>query len=63
MLACEDEMLNATDIISITDKKVTCKSNCLMYIVLLITICLILTAIISISSYYYYTKYFLKKNN
>ena len=35
VLECEDEILNKTDAISITDKKVTCKNNCLIYIILL----------------------------
>ena len=29
---CEDEILNTADTISITDRKVTCKNNCLSYI-------------------------------
>ena len=32
----EDDTLNTTDTISITNKKVTCKNNCLIYIISLI---------------------------
>ena len=51
LLECENEILNTTDTISITDKKVTCKNNYLNYIILLLNICLILLAIVSISCY------------
>ena len=62
VLECEDEILHKTDTISITNKKVTCKHNCFIYITLLIIMCLILLAIVSISCfYYYYTRYCLKK--
>ena len=57
---CEDKILYATDTISITNKKVTCKNNCLIYIILLIIMCLILLTIVSISCYYC-TRYWLKK--
>ena len=65
VLEREDEIfnaipLNATDTISITDKKGTCKNNCLIYIVLLIIMCLILLAIVFIGCYYH-TRYWLKK--
>ena len=52
-LECEGEILNTTDTILITDKKVTCKNNCLIYSILLIILCLILLATASISCYYY----------
>ena len=44
-----DEILNTTDTISIVDKNVPCKNNCLIYIIFLTIICLILLAIVSIS--------------
>ena len=61
VLEYEDEILNAiglntTNTISITDK------NLLIYIILLVIMCLILLATVSISCYYYcYTRYLLKK--
>ena len=61
ILPCKDKILNTTDTISIADKKITCKNNCLTYIILLTIICLIQLAIVSISCYYYYTRYWLKK--
>ena len=51
LLKCENEILNTTANISITDKKLTCKNNCLIYIILLLNMCLILLAIPSVSSY------------
>ena len=58
MLECEDEMLNTTDTISITDKKKkTCKNYFLIYIILLTTVGLILPDIVFISCYYYSTRY------
>ena len=57
MLECEDEMLNTTDTISITDKKKTCKNYFLIYIILLTTVDLILPDIVFISCYYYSTRY------
>ena len=60
MAECEDEILNTADTISITDRKVTCKNNCLSYIILLIIMCLLL-ATVSIICYYYYTRYWLAK--
>ena len=64
VLECEDEMLNTTDTISIADKKVKCKNNCLIYITIIVLsiMCLILLAIVFISCYYY-TKYWVKKEN
>ena len=61
VLECEYEILNTTDTILITDKKVTSKNNCLVYIILLTIMCLILLAVISISFYYCNTRYRLKK--
>ena len=52
MLEWEDEILNTTDTISITDDNVTSKNNCLIYIILLIIMCLMLLTIVSISCYY-----------
>ena len=60
VLKFEDKVLNSTDTASITDKKVSCKNNCRTYIILLIIMCLILLAIVSISCHCYYTKYWLK---
>ena len=57
VLECEYEVLNTTDTISITDEKITYKNNCLIYIILLIIQGLILLAIVFISCYYYYTRY------
>ena len=61
VLKCEDEILDTTDTISITYVKETCKNNCLIYIILLKIMCLILLAIVSISCYYYYTRYWTKR--
>ena len=53
----EEEILNTTNTISITDK-----NSCLIYIILLIIMCLILLSIVSVSCYYhYYTRYCSKK--
>ena len=38
VLECKDEILNTTDTISIADKKVACKNNCLIYTILLANI-------------------------
>ena len=61
VLQCEDESLNtiplnATDTVSTANK-----NYCLIYIILLTIMYLILLAIVSVSCYYYYTKYCLKK--
>ena len=48
VLECADEMLNTIDTILITDKKVACKSNCLIYIISFIIMYSILLAIVSI---------------
>lgn len=66
VLEWEDEILNAiplnkTDTISIAEKRVICKSNCLIYNISLAIICLLLLAIASIDSYYYYTRHGFKK--
>ena len=55
-----DEILDPKDTILIADKKVACKNNCLIYIMLLKIVWLILLAIVSISCYCYYTKYWIK---
>ena len=52
VLECEDEILsaislNTTDTNSIAGKKVACKNNCLIYIILL-------TIVFNIPSYYFY---------
>ena len=61
VLLCEDEILNTTET-SLVDKKVTRKkSNCLIYTISLLIICLLLLAVISVSCYYYHTKYLNKK--
>ena len=57
-LECKDEILNTTDTISIADEKLTCKSNCRISSAIM---CLISLAIVSIGYYYYYTRYWLKK--
>ena len=59
ILECEDEVLNAypintKDTISIADKKVTCKNNCPVYIILLTIMCLISLAIVSISTLFHW---------
>ena len=54
VLECEDEILNITNTISIIGIKITCRNNCLTYIILLTIICLILKAIVSMGCYYYY---------
>ena len=51
ILTCEDEMLNKTAILTFE------KSNCLIHIISLVIICLSLLFVISISCYFYYTKY------
>ena len=53
----ENETLITTDTISVTNKKVSCKYSCLIYITVLIVLCLTLLAIIFISCYYYYKEY------
>ena len=61
VLEWKDQILNTTDTISIADQKVTFKNNCLIHTILLSIMCLILLAIVSIGCYYYYTRYWLKK--
>ena len=61
VLEWEDEILNAIPLKAINTISVTEKNNCLIYIMLLIIMCLILLAIISVSCYYYHTRYWLKK--
>ena len=57
ILTCEIEMLNTTEIL-LNYKKITSeKSNCLNHIISLVIICLSLLFVISISCYFYYTKY------
>ena len=51
-----DKLLNTTDTILISDKKVTYKNNYFIYIILLIIMCLIWLAIASTCCYYYYYK-------
>ena len=58
---CEDKVFNTTDTISITDRKVTCKNNCLIYIILLAIMCLILETFVSISCCCCYSRCWLKK--
>ena len=48
VLECKDEILNTTDTISIADKKITCKNNCLIYTILLANI------VFNIASYRFY---------
>ena len=57
-LECKDDILNTTDTISIADEKLTCKRNCRISSAIM---CLISLAIVSIGYYYYYTRYWLKK--
>ena len=47
----ENERLITTDTISITNKKLSCKYSCLIYITVLIVLCLKLMAIIFISCF------------
>ena len=61
VLEWEDEILNAIPLKAINTISITEKNNCLIYIMLLIIMCLILLAIISVSCYYYHTRYWLKK--
>ena len=72
VLPCDDKILNTTegtmkDLINATiivDKKETCeKNNCLLHnkhLISLIFIRLLLLGVISVSCYYYCTKYWLK---
>ena len=57
MLEREDEILNRTDTISITDKNVTCINNCHILHFLLIITCFMLLPIVCISCYCYYFYY------
>ena len=61
VLEWEDGILNAIPLKTINTISITEKNNCLIYIMLLIIMCLILLAIISVSCYYYHTRYWLKK--
>ena len=54
MLECEDEILNAIALNTANTFSITDKINFLIYIILLITMCLISVAIVSIRCYYYY---------
>ena len=57
ILTCEIEMLNTTEIL-LNYKNITSeKSNGLIHIISLVIICLSLLFVISISCYFYYTKY------
>ena len=57
VLACEDEILNTTEI-SLDDLKVICeKINCLIRTISLAIICLFLLVVVFISCYYYYTEH------
>ena len=58
VLECEEKTLNTTEN-SLGDKKVVAceKSNFLIHTISLIIICLLLLVVISISCYFYYTKY------
>ena len=53
MLKYEDEILNAVLLNTANTISITDKNNCFIYITLLIIMCLILLAIVSISFYYY----------
>ena len=58
---CEDEILNTNES-SIDDKKVTYgKNNCLIYTISLVIICLLLSVVICVSCYLYYTRDWIKK--
>ena len=54
MLECEDEISNAIALNTTNTFSITDKINFLIYIILLITMCLISVAIVSIRCYYYY---------
>ena len=63
ILTFEIEVLNTTEIL-LNYKKITCeKSNCLIHIISLVIICLSLLFVISISCYFYYTKYWSKQKH
>ena len=63
VLACEDEILNATDT-SFKHKKVTReKNNCLIHTNSFAIISLLLLVIICISCYYYRTLHWIKKEH
>ena len=53
----QKRMIHKLDITETTHKNITCKNNCLINIVLLITMCLILLAIVFIKCCSYYTRY------
>ena len=57
ILTREIEMLNTTEILMNYKKITSEKSNCLNHIISLVIICLSLLFVISISCYFYYTKY------
>ena len=62
-LACEDKILNTTEI-PIDNIKETCeKSNCLIHAIALAIICLLILVVTSISYYCYYTRYWIKKEH
>ena len=57
VLECECEILNTTETL-LNDKKVACpKSNCLIYNISLVIICLLLLVDICLSCFIYYEKY------
>ena len=57
ILACEDEILNTIGN-SLDSKKVTCEKNShFIHTIFLIIICWVLLVAISISCYFYYSKY------
>ena len=62
VLKCKDGILNTTET-SLNDKKVSCeKNNCLIDTISLAIICLLLLVVIFIS-YFYYTRYQIKKKH
>ena len=63
VLACEDEILNATEN-SLDDKKITLKKNTrFIHTISLVIACLLLLIVISIGCFYYYTGYWKKQKD
>ena len=61
VIACEDEILNATKTSLVNKKGTSEKNNCLIYTISLIIVCLLLLVVIFVSCYYYYTRDWINK--
>ena len=61
VIACEDEILNATKTSLVNKRGTPEKNNCLIYTISLIIVCLLVLVVIFVIWYYYYTRDWINK--